>query len=153
MTFETSYRHLAKTREEPDTAVVSARVRVLLADDHALMRRSLRLLLDCEDDIEVIAEASNLAAVTRLVRSHQPHVLVLDLSMPDGSSIDAIGRVREEAPDTQIVVITMEENPVFARRAFASSGNSVSNSVSNAAERRRSTGNWRELKYLIRGRF
>ena len=94
-------------------------IRVLLADDHALMRRSLRLLLDGEDGMEVIAEADDLAAVTRHVQGHEPHVLVLDLSMPDGSSIEAIGRLREQAPDTQIVVMTMEENPVFAQRAFA----------------------------------
>ncbi|MGD1058304.1 MAG: response regulator transcription factor [Solirubrobacteraceae bacterium] len=91
----------------------------MLADDHALMRRSLRLLLDGEEGIEVIAEANDLAAVTRNVHSHEPHVLILDLSMPDGSSIEAISRLREQAPDTQIVVMTMEENPVFAQRAFA----------------------------------
>ncbi len=83
------------------------------------MRRSLRLLLDGEEGIEVIAEADDLAAVTRNVHAHEPHVLVLDLSMPDGSSIEAIGRLREQAPDTQIVVMTMEDNPVFAQRAFA----------------------------------
>lgn len=91
----------------------------MLADDHALMRRSLRLLLNGEDGMEVIAEADDLAAVTRHVQGHEPHVLVLDLSMPDGSSIDAIGRLREQAPDTQIVVMTMDDNPVFAQRAFA----------------------------------
>ena len=83
------------------------------------MRRSLRLLLDGEEGIEVIAEADDLAAVTRHVHAHEPHVLVLDLSMPDGSSIEAISRLRERAPDTQIVVMTMEDNPVFAQRAFA----------------------------------
>jgi two-component system, NarL family, response regulator NreC len=92
---------------------------VLLADDHSLMRRSLRLLLDGEEDIEVIAEAKDLAAVARHVHAHEPHVLVLDLSMPDGSSIEAISRLRERAADTQIVVMTMDENPVFVQRAFA----------------------------------
>jgi two-component system, NarL family, response regulator NreC len=98
---------------------MTAQIRVLLADDHTLMRRSLRLLLDGEDDMDVIAEANDLAAVARDVDAHEPHVLVLDLSMPDGSSVEAIGRLRERAPDTQIVVMTMEENPVFAKRAFA----------------------------------
>ena len=92
---------------------------MLLADDHALMRRSLRLLLDAEDGLEVIAEADDLAAVARNVHAHAPHVLVLDLSMPDGSSIEAISRLREQAADTQIVVMTMDENPAFAQRAFA----------------------------------
>jgi two-component system response regulator NreC len=114
-----THLHLARSPEEPDTAAANAHIRVLLADDHALMRRSLRLLLDGEEGIEVIAEANDLAAVTRNVHAHEPHVLILDLSMPDGSSIEAISRFREQAPDTQIVVMTMEENPVFAQRAFA----------------------------------
>ena len=114
-----SHLHLARSPEQPDIAAANANIRVLLADDHELMRRSLRLLLDGEEGLEVIAEASDLAAVTRHVRAHDPHVLVLDLNMPDGSSIEAISRLREQAPDTQIVVMTMDENPVFARRAFA----------------------------------
>lgn len=77
------------------------------------------MLMDGEEDVEVVAEADDLAAVTRHVQGHEPHVLVLDLSMPGGSTIDAIGRLRERSPDTQIVVMTMEENPVFAQRAFA----------------------------------
>lgn len=114
-----SHLHLARSPEDPGAAPSNADIRVLLADDHALMRRSLRLLLNGEDGMEVIAEADDLAAVTRHVQGHEPHVLVLDLSMPDGSSIDAVGRLREQAPDTQIVVMTMDENPVFAQRAFA----------------------------------
>ena len=114
-----SHLHLARSPEEPQAVVANAHIHVLLADDHALMRRSLRLLLDGEEGLEVIAEADDLAAVTRHVHAHEPHVLVLDLSMPDGSSIAAISRLREQAPDTQIVVMTMDENPVFAQRAFA----------------------------------
>ncbi len=114
-----SHLHLARSPRESETAAEHGPIRVLLADDHELMRRSLRLLLDGEDGMEVIAEANDLAAVTRHVQADGPHVLVLDLSMPDGSSIEAIGRLREQAPDTQILVMTMDENPVFAQRAFA----------------------------------
>jgi two-component system response regulator NreC len=95
-------------------------IRVLLADDHALIRRTLRLLLDAEEDVEVVAEASDLTSLVRSVDAHQPHVLVLDLGMPDdGSSSEAIGQLRERAPDMQIVIVTMEENPIFAQRALA----------------------------------
>jgi two-component system response regulator NreC len=94
-------------------------IRVVLADDHALMRSTLRLLLDGEDDVEVIAEAGDLASLVRHVDAHQPNVLVLDLGMPDGSSSEAIRQLRERAPDMQIVIVTMEENPVFAQRALA----------------------------------
>jgi two-component system, NarL family, response regulator NreC len=100
-------------------ASASAPISVVLADDHALMRRSLRLLLDGEEDMEVIAEASDLACAVRYVQDDQPHVLILDLSMPDGSSIEAISQLRERVPETQIVALTMEDDPVFARRALA----------------------------------
>jgi two-component system response regulator NreC len=97
-------------------------IRVVLADDHALMRRSLRLLLDCEKGIDVIAEAADLASAVRDVHANKPHVLVLDLGMSnaDGSSIDAIGQLRKRAPETQIVVLTMEDGPAFVQNALAS---------------------------------
>jgi two-component system response regulator NreC len=84
-----------------------------------MMRRTLRLLLDGEDGVEVIAEADDLASVMRNVDAHQPHVLVLDLNMPDGSGIEALSQLRERVPETQIVVMTMQDSPAFAQRAFA----------------------------------
>jgi two-component system response regulator NreC len=98
---------------------VSNTIRVVLADDHTLMRRSLRLLLDDEADLEVIAEAGDLASVVQYVESGHPDVLVLDLGMPDGSSSEAIGQLCERAPEMQIVIVTMHENPMFAQRALA----------------------------------
>jgi two-component system response regulator NreC len=91
---------------------------VVLAEDHTLMRRSLRLLLDGQDDVDVVAEAADLAAVTRNVLRHQPEVLVLDLGMPKGSSIEVIRRLREQVPRTEIVVLTMEDSPGIAQRAL-----------------------------------
>ncbi|HXP37686.1 MAG TPA: response regulator transcription factor, partial [Solirubrobacteraceae bacterium] len=93
-------------------------IRVLLADDHALMRRTLRLLLDEEQDIEVVAEADDLASVVQHVVADRPRAVVLDLSITDGSTSEAIRRLRARAPQTQIVIVTMEENPVFAQRAL-----------------------------------
>jgi two-component system response regulator NreC len=115
-----SHLHLAPSpagRRSPIRA--ASPILVLLADDHALMRRSLRLLLDSEGEVEVIAEADDLATVERHVQGYEPHVLVLDLNMPGGSSIEAIGQLRERSPETQIVVMTMEDSAVFAQRAFA----------------------------------
>jgi two-component system response regulator NreC len=100
-------------------AATRSLIRIILADDHALMRRSLRLLLDNEEDLEVIGEADDLTLVVSHVTGHKPNVLVLDLSMPGGSSVDAITRLREGVPETQIVVLTMEENPVFAQQAMS----------------------------------
>ena len=81
------------------------------------MRRSLRLLLDSEPDIEVVGESSELATATRQVSKLDPDVLVLDLRMPDGSGFDIVGRLRDEAPRTRIVVITMYDDQVFVRHA------------------------------------
>lgn len=91
---------------------------MVLADDHAAVRRNLRLLLDGEDDFEVIAEAADLSTVMRHVHGHLPHVLVLDLGLPNGSSIEAIRRLRTQVPDTEIVVMTMETSAVFAQQAI-----------------------------------
>jgi two-component system, NarL family, response regulator NreC len=94
-------------------------IRLVLADDHAVVRAGLRLLLDAESDFEVVAEAGDIDAARRYVRGHHPDVLVLDLNMPGGSSLEAIPAIREEAPDTQLVVLTMQEEPAFARLALA----------------------------------
>jgi two-component system, NarL family, response regulator NreC len=93
-------------------------IHVVLADDHALMRRSLRLLLDNEDGVDVVAEAADLTKVIQYVRRHSPHVLVLDLGMRNGSSIDAIRRLRQEVPGTEIVVVTMDGSPAYAQRTL-----------------------------------
>jgi two-component system, NarL family, response regulator NreC len=95
-------------------------IRIVLADDHAVVRSGLRLLLDSEPDFEVVAEASDIDSARRYVRGHHPAVLVLDLNMPGGSSLDAIPEIRAESPGTQIVVLTMQNEPAYARQALAS---------------------------------
>jgi two-component system, NarL family, response regulator NreC len=93
-------------------------IRLVLADDHAVVRSGLRMLLDSEPGFEVVAEASDIESARRYVRGHHPSVLVLDLNMPGGSSLEAIPTIREESPDTQIVVLTMQQEPAFAREAL-----------------------------------
>ncbi len=93
-------------------------IRLVLADDHAVVRSGLRMLLDSESEFEVVAEASNIEDARRYVRGHHPKVLVLDLNMPGGSSLEAIPAIREESPDTEIVVLTMQQEPAFAREAL-----------------------------------
>jgi two-component system response regulator NreC len=93
-------------------------IRLILADDHAVVRSGLRMLLDNEPGFQVVAEASNIEDARRYVRGHHPKVLVLDLNMPGGSSLQAIPILRQESPDTQIVVLTMQQEPAFAREAL-----------------------------------
>jgi two-component system, NarL family, response regulator NreC len=96
-----------------------ASIRVVLADDHALMRSTLRSLLDGAQGVEVIAEVDDLPSALRQVQGHQPNVLVLDLRMPGGSSIEAIRELSRCAPDTGVVVLTMDDSPSIAQEALA----------------------------------
>jgi DNA-binding NarL/FixJ family response regulator len=95
------------------------RIRLVLADDHALVRRSLRQILDAEDDLAVVAEAIDLSSTARQVHNHAPDVLVLDLRMPDGSSIESTRVLRQQVPSTEIIVLTMEPSAAFAQRSLA----------------------------------
>ncbi|MBV9003016.1 MAG: response regulator transcription factor [Solirubrobacterales bacterium] len=93
-------------------------IRVVIADDHAVVRRGLRQVLDTEEGLEVVAEASDLDSARRYVRGHHPDVLVLDLNLPEGLSLGAIPEIRTEWPETQIVVLTMQNEPAYAREAL-----------------------------------
>jgi two-component system response regulator NreC len=91
---------------------------IVIADDHTVVRQGLRLLIDNEDDLQVIAEAGTVPDAERLTAAHRPSVLILDLNMPGGSSLDAIPTIREASPGTQIAVLTMQDDPAFARQAL-----------------------------------
>ena len=93
-------------------------ITLVLADDHNVMRSGLRMLLDAESDFEVVAEASDVPAAFQAVRGYRPDVLVLDLNMPGGSSIEAIRRLGPISPKTSVVVLTMEEDRTFVRDAL-----------------------------------
>jgi two-component system, NarL family, response regulator NreC len=94
------------------------RVTIVIADDHRVVRSGLRLLLETEAGFEIAAEADDVPGALRYVRAHRPDVLVLDLNMPGEPSLPAIPKLREEAPETQIVVLTMQDDPAFAREAL-----------------------------------
>jgi two-component system response regulator NreC len=111
----TVHLHLASSPEE---AIESRPIRLVLADDHASVRRSLRLLLGGEPDVAVVAEAADLAAAVRELRGSSPNVLVLDLHMHGAPGIETIRQLRGQAPKTEIVVVTMEPSPVFAQQVL-----------------------------------
>jgi two-component system response regulator NreC len=98
--------------------VAAGPIKLVIADDHAIVRSGLRMLLDAEPGLEVVAEAGDVPSALRYVRAHRPAVLILDLNMPGEQSLPAIGTFREASPDTQIVVLTMQSDPSFAREAL-----------------------------------
>ena len=91
---------------------------IVLADDHTVVRSALRMLLDAEQDFEVVAEAGDAETAARYVLGHKPTVLILDLNMPGRSSLETIPEIREASPQTEIVVLTMQSEPAFARKAL-----------------------------------
>jgi DNA-binding NarL/FixJ family response regulator len=112
-------RNLAPPDDSPcDGRYAGRMVRVVLADDHAAIRRTLRRRLDGEADIEVIAEADDLKTVVEYVRDREPQVMVIDLGMLGDSSLNAIRHLRRQAPGTEIVVLTMQDSPLLARKAL-----------------------------------
>ena len=95
-----------------------AAINVVIADDHGVVRGGLRLLLQRHDGVHVIGEAADVPGTLRLVEARRPDVLVLDLNMPGGSSIDAIPEIRRMSPATHVVVLTMQDDPAYARAAM-----------------------------------
>ena len=83
-----------------------------------IVRRALRALLEADAEFEVVAEAGDAEEAVRKVLAYKPAVIVLDLSMPGGSSLTSIPRMLEASPNTAVVVLTMEDEPRFAREAL-----------------------------------
>jgi two-component system response regulator NreC len=94
-------------------------ITIVLADDHAVVRSGLRLLLDQAGGLRVVSEAGDAETALSTVLGHKPAVLVLDLNMPgETTSLEAIPKVAEASPGTRVVVLTMQEDPAFARQAL-----------------------------------
>lgn len=94
------------------------RTTVLLVDDHEIVRAALRSLLEAQEDLEVLGEAGDLASAKEAVAATAPRVLVLDVNLPDGMAVDALAEIRQLAPDTAVLLLTMERDPGFAHRAL-----------------------------------
>ena len=106
-------------------AMADEPISIVLADDHAVVRSGLRFVLDAEEGLHVVAEAGTIDDAVRLAKAHRPAVLVLDLNMPGSvsSSLEVLPTLAAEAPATRVVVLTMQEDPQFARRALAGGAN------------------------------
>ncbi len=94
-------------------------IRVLVVDDHAVVRTGLRLLLNAEQDIEVVGEAGSGREAIFETRSSKPDVVLMDVVMPGESGIDVTPQLLHEAPDTKVLVLSMQDDPSYVRQAFA----------------------------------
>jgi two-component system response regulator NreC len=96
-----------------------SRIRLLLADDHAILRAGLRMLLEAQPDMMVVAEAADGEEAVRRAHATHPDVAVIDLTMPGLSGVETLQRLRRELPATRLLVLTMHDDPAYARVAQA----------------------------------
>jgi DNA-binding NarL/FixJ family response regulator len=95
------------------------RTRILLADDHAILRAGLAMLIDAQPDLEVAAEAADGIEAIEKVRRTKPDVVILDLTMPRMSGFEALRAILVEFPETKVLVLTMHDDPAYGRSVLA----------------------------------
>jgi DNA-binding NarL/FixJ family response regulator len=93
-------------------------IRVLLADDHDILRQGLKLLLEAQPDLRVVGEARTGKGALEQVAELQPDIVVLDISMPDTDGLEACQRIRGQYPDTQVLILTMHESEEYFLQAL-----------------------------------
>jgi DNA-binding NarL/FixJ family response regulator len=98
------------------------RVRVLLADDHALMRAGIRSLLGTLRGVEVVGEARDGQEALRLVETLRPHVVLMDIAMPGLNGLEATARIARDHPETRVIILSMHVSEEYAARALRAGG-------------------------------
>ncbi|HJQ74603.1 MAG TPA: response regulator transcription factor [Gaiellaceae bacterium] len=94
-------------------------IRVVIVDDHTLVRSGLRLLLEAEDGFVVEDEGGDAEAAVRLARLHKPDVILLDVVLPGRTGTEAAPEILDAAPDARILILSMQDDPSYVRQAFA----------------------------------
>jgi DNA-binding NarL/FixJ family response regulator len=94
-------------------------IRVVIVDDHAVVRAGLRLLLEAEQDMTVVGEAGDAHDAVFEVRAQKPDVILLDVAMPGESGIEALPKLLHEAPEAKALILSMQDDPSYVRQAFA----------------------------------
>jgi two-component system, NarL family, response regulator NreC len=95
------------------------KIRVLIVDDHAVLRSGLHLLLDAHSDIEVVGEAGDVKEAVFETRAKQPDVVLMDVVMPGQTGIEGVPLVLREAPEAKVLVLSMQDDPRYVHEAFA----------------------------------
>lgn len=98
---------------------MTPRIRVLLVDDHAVLREGIRLLVDAQADMEVVGEAQSGEEALALARALRPDVVLMDVAMPGGGGLEATAHLRRELRATRVLVLTMHDDPAYLRTALA----------------------------------
>ena len=95
---------------------MDGKIRVLIADDHPIVRRGLNITINAQEDMELVAEASNGEEAVTRIREHRPDVIIMDLKMPGKDGLAAIKEVTESMPGARILVLTSysDDDNVFA---------------------------------------
>jgi DNA-binding NarL/FixJ family response regulator len=93
-------------------------IRVLIVDDHAVVRTGLRLLLEREEDIEPIGEAGDAVAAVQMAKRLSPDVVLMDVVMPGTTGVDAAAEIRHVVPAARILMLSMQDDPSYVRQAF-----------------------------------
>ena len=100
-------------------------ITTVIADDHAVVRDGLRTVLQRSGgEFEVVAEAADVPATFAAIRAHRPRLLIVDVTMPGGSSLSRLSELRAEYPELAVVVLTMHEDPGYARAALEAGAHS-----------------------------
>ena len=97
-------------------------ITVLIADDHEVVRSGLRTVL-ADTDIKIVAEATTGEAAVRLAQEHNPNVVMLDVRMPEGDGLTALGRIKLDRPDMPVLIFSTYDNPTYVARAVALGAN------------------------------
>lgn len=95
------------------------KIRIYIADDHAVLRSGLRLLMQSQPDMEVVGDAGNFSDVLSELPSLLPDIVTLDLSMPEGLGLKAIAKIKKVSPGSRVVVLTMHDDPAYLRTALS----------------------------------
>jgi DNA-binding NarL/FixJ family response regulator len=109
---------------EPGTEAGATQLRLLVVDDHEVVRQGLVAMLERRPNFQVVAEAGTVAESIEMVRRHKPDLVVMDVRLPDGSGIEACREIRAELPDTRVVILTSypDEEAVFSAIVAGASG-------------------------------
>ena len=97
-----------------------SKIRVLLADDHAILRSGIRALLEDEPDLEVVGEAEDGHEVIRMAAELEPDIVLIDIAMPRLNGLEATRRIMQANPQAKILILSMHENEEYVRQVFAS---------------------------------